>query len=697
MPRMEKTMVKPKHSKQTASRMIKDFKHELPLIIVVILLSIGSAVLSVLSPIYLQDILNEETMKSMFTIGSDLTLHIVWNTFLQKFGIVLGIYVVSAILGWLSQFLSASISADYAYEMRDKIQKKLDKLPLSYFDKTAYGDTLSIGTNDVDNISRNLQTIITQVFSGIALFVGSLIAMLVTNWQLAMVALASLPLTLIIVFLISKFSGKQFTNYRKELGVLNGKVEEDYAGYKIIKLFNKEKDIEASFDISNEAMRKADGSSQFLSGLIYPATFFIQNLAYVGISVVAGLVSNAATMIVFFIFLRLFNQPFQQLGQIASVIQSVLASGERIYELLDEEEELPDLPDSETDEETIKGNFKFDDVYFQYNDEKPLIENWTLDVKAGDTVAIVGPTGAGKTTIVNLIMRFYEINSVRTKDEILKTELKMMNQISSLLNLKSQKIEDLTYDDSLSIKENTEKAKLNIREYYLNCCKEADKSLLDDVSIQAKLNLIVNTIPNHLNNGSIVLDGKSTKDYTRNCLRGSVGMVLQDTWLFKGTIRENLLYGDQNATDEEILDACKQAHVKHFIDTLPGGLDYMLNEDGNNVSQGQRQLLTIARAIISKPKIMILDEATSSVDTRTEQQIQDALDNIMKNRTSFVIAHRLSTIKNAKLIIVMKKGHIVETGNHKELLAKNGFYAELYNSQFSGTNPMAQTSEKEDS
>lgn len=697
MPRMERTMVKPKHSKQTASRMIKDFKHELPLIIVVILLSIGSAVLSVLSPIYLQDILNEETMKAMFTIGTDSALHIVWSLFLKKFGIVLGVYVISALLGWLSQFLSASISADYAYEMRDKIQKKLDKLPLSYFDRTAYGDTLSIGTNDVDNISRNLQTIITQVFSGIALFLGSLIAMLITNWQLAMVALASLPLTLIIVFAISKFSGKQFTKYRKELGVLNGKVEEDYAGYKIIKLFNKEKDIEEAFDISNEEMRKADGSSQFLSGLIFPATFFIQNLAYVGIAVVAGLVSNAATMIVFFIFLRLFNQPFQQLGQIASVIQSVLASGERIYDLLDEEEELPDLKDSETDEETIKGNFKFDNVYFQYNDEKPLIENWTLDVKAGDTVAIVGPTGAGKTTIVNLIMRFYEINSVRTKDEILKVELKIMNEIASLLNLKPQKLEDLSYDDSLSIKENTEKAKLNIREYYLNCSKEADKSLLEDVSIQAKLNLIVNTIPNHLNNGSIVLDGKSTKDYTRNCLRGSVGMVLQDTWLFKGTIRENLLYGDQNATDEEIMNACKQAHVKHFIDTLPGGLDYMLNEDGNNVSQGQRQLLTIARAIISKPKIMILDEATSSVDTRTEQQIQDALDSIMKDRTSFVIAHRLSTIKNAKLIIVMKKGHIVETGNHKELLAKNGFYAELYNSQFSGTNPMAQTSEKEDS
>ncbi len=696
MPRMERVIVKPKNSKKTTLRMIKDFKHELPLIIVVILLSIGSAVLNVLSPIYLQKILSDDGMKAIFETTNS-TLHINWGIFCTKFGIVIGIYVASALLGWLSQFLSASISADYAYEMRDKIDRKLDKLPLSYFDRTAYGDTLSIGTNDVDNISRNLQTILTQIFSGIALFVGSLIAMLVTRWELAMVSVASLPLTLLIVFLISKFSGKQFTIYRKELGVLNGKVEEDYAGYKIIKLFNKEEDVKASFDISNEEMRKSDGKSQFLSGLIFPATFFVQNLAYVGISVVGGLISDAATMITFFIFLRLFNQPFQQLGQIASVIQSVLASGERIYDLLDEEEEKPDLEDSIIDEEKIKGNFKFDDIYFQYSDDKPLIENWTLDVKAGDTVAIVGPTGAGKTTIVNLIMRFYEINSVRTKEEILTEELRIMNKISELLNLKPQRLEDLTYDDSLSIKENTEKAKLNIREYYLKSIKEADKSLVEDVSTQAKLNLIVNTIPNHLNNGAIVLDGKSTKDYTRKCLRGSVGMVLQDTWLFKGTIRENLLYGDQNATDEEIMKACKEAHVAHFIDTLPGGLDYMLNEDGNNVSQGQRQLLTIARAIISKPKILILDEATSSVDTRTEQQIQDALDSIMKNRTSFVIAHRLSTIKNAKLIIVMKKGHIVETGNHAELLAKNGFYAELYNSQFSGTNPMAQTNEKEDS
>lgn len=687
---------KPKNVKQTTLRMIKDFKNELPLIIVVVILSIASAILSVLSPVFLKDILSTENMNKMFTLVGNV-VRIQWNIFYEKFGIVIGIYVLSALLQWLSQFLSASISAKYAYKMRDMVELKLDRLPLSYFDKNAYGDTLSIGTNDVDNISRNLQTIITQSFTGLALFIGSLVAMFVTNWQITMVAIASLPLTLLFVFFISKFSGKQFTNYRNELGVLNGKVEEDYAGYKIIKLFNKEEDIEKSFDISNEKMCKADGISQFLSGLIFPATFFIQNLAYVGISVVGGLISDAATMITFFLFLRLFNTPFQQLGQIASIIQSVLASGERIYALLDEKEEIPDKQNSIDDENQIKGNFKFDNVFFQYTNDKPLIENWSLNVNAGDTIAIVGPTGAGKTTIVNLIMRFYEITNVKTKADILNKELFIMNEISDLLKLKRMSHNDLKYDDTKSVIENTKLARTNIQNYYLNALKNADKSLVDDVSLQAKLNLIVNTIPNHLNNGDILLDGASISDYTRRCLRGSIGMVLQDTWLFKGSIRDNLLYGDQNATDEEIKKACEEAHIAHFIDTLPGGLDYQLNEDGNNVSQGQRQLLTIARAIISKPKILILDEATSSVDTRTEQQIQDALVHIMKNRTSFVIAHRLSTIKNAKLIIVMKKGHIVETGNHNELLAKNGFYAELYNSQFVGANPMAKGNEKEDS
>ena len=455
---------------------------------------------------------------------------------------------------------------------------------------------------------RELQTIIVQTCNSITLFVGTFIAMLVTKWQLALVAIVSLPFTILIVILVSKFSQKQFRIYRKELGDLNGQVEEDYAGYLIIKLFNKQQDSINEFEVTNAKMSNSDKISQFLSGLIFPTTNFINNLAYVGIAVVGGLLQDPGAMITFFIFLNMFSRPFQQIGQIVNIIQSVVASGERIYELLEEKEFEPDPVNAVDTDENILGKFEFNNVYFSYVPEKPLIQNFNLKINAGDTVAIVGPTGAGKTTLVNLIMRFYEINE-----------------------------------------------------------------------------------------GTIKLDGVDTKDYKRNILRGSIGMVLQDTWLFRGTIRENLLYGDENATFEDIKAACKQAHIDHFIETLPGKYDFVLNEDGTNISQGQRQLLTIARAIISKPKIMILDEATSSVDTRTEQQIQDALDNIMQNKTSFIIAHRLSTIKNAKLIIVMKKGNIVETGNHKELLARNGFYAELYNSQFIGNNLTENNSEVEES
>ena len=428
--------------------------------------------------------------------------------------------------------------------------------------------------------------------------------MIVINWQLALVALVSVPLSLAFVLVISKFSGKQFIRYRNDLGELNGQIEETYAGYKIIKLFNKEADVEERFNETNKKMEKSDQLSQYLSGLIFPTTFFVNNLCYVGIAVVAGIVADVATMVVFFMYLNSFTSPIQQIGQIFNIIQSVVASGERIYNLLDQQEEEPDKENSIRTEDNIIGSFDFENVSFSYTPDKPLIEGMNLHVNAGDMIAIVGPTGAGKTTLVNLIMRFYEING-----------------------------------------------------------------------------------------GTIKLDGISTKDFARNTLRGSIGMVLQDTWLFKGSIKENLLYGNQDATDEDIIKACKEAHIHHFIETLPGGYNYELTEDGSNISQGQRQLLTIARAIISEPKILILDEATSSVDTRTEQQIQDALDSIMKGRTSFVIAHRLSTIKNAKNIIVMKKGHIVETGNHKELLEKGGFYADLYNAQFSGLNPMNKNSE----
>ncbi len=595
---------KAKNFGKTFSRMIKDFKSQAVLMVFIIILAIGSAILSIITPSLLRDLLNSAQQDLIFidTITGSINIH--WDVFIYKFGVILGLYALAALFSWLSEFAAVSVSARYSYEIRNKLQEKIDRIPLSYFDRVPYGDTLSIGTNDVDNISRNLQSIITQTFRAVTLFFGALIAMLVINWQLALVALVSVPLSLAFVFVISKFSGKQFVRYRNNLGELNGQIEETYAGYKIIKLFNKEADVEERFNVTNKKMEKSDQLSQYLSGLIFPTTFFVNNLCYVGIAVVAGIVADVPTMVVFFMYLNSFTSPIQQIGQIFNIIQSVVASGERIYNLLDQKEEEPDKENSITTEDNIVGSFDFENVSFSYTPDKPLIENMNLHVNAGDMIAIVGPTGAGKTTLVNLIMRFYEING-----------------------------------------------------------------------------------------GTIKLDGISTKDFARNTLRGAIGMVLQDTWLFKGSIKENLLYGNQNATDEDIINACKEARIHHFIETLPGGYNYQLTEDGSNISQGQRQLLTIARAIISKPKILILDEATSSVDTRTEQQIQDALDSIMKGRTSFVIAHRLSTIKNAKNIIVMKKGHIVETGNHQELLAKGGFYADLYNAQFSGLNPMNKNSE----
>lgn len=618
MPPRQMTITKPKNFSKTLKKMLKDFKKEYVLLVIVIILSILSAVLSILSPLVLQNLLNSASLSdgssssALFEVLVNQDgmqyVQINWPFFFSRFGLMFGLYVLSAFLTFLAEFITVSISARFSYDMRERVKAKLDRLPLSYFDKVPYGDTLSIGTNDVDNISRNLQTIIVQTCNSITLFVGTFIAMLVTKWQLALVAIVSLPFTILIVILVSKFSQKQFRIYRKELGDLNGQVEEDYAGYLIIKLFNKQQDSINEFEVTNAKMSNSDKISQFLSGLIFPTTNFINNLAYVGIAVVGGLLQDPGAMITFFIFLNMFSRPFQQIGQIVNIIQSVVASGERIYELLEEKEFEPDPVNAIDTDENILGKFEFNNVYFSYVPEKPLIQNFNLKINAGDTVAIVGPTGAGKTTLVNLIMRFYEINE-----------------------------------------------------------------------------------------GTIKLDGVDTKDYKRNILRGSIGMVLQDTWLFRGTIRENLLYGDENATFEDIKAACKQAHIDHFIETLPGKYDFVLNEDGTNISQGQRQLLTIARAIISKPKIMILDEATSSVDTRTEQQIQDALDNIMQNKTSFIIAHRLSTIKNAKLIIVMKKGNIVETGNHKELLARNGFYAELYNSQFIGNNLTENNSEVEES
>lgn len=684
---------KPKEFKKTLNRMVKDFKDEKWLILLVAILAITSSVLAIIAPLYMGDFLNEALPTGsalspdnpLFYIDMDKNvLGIKWSYFWTEFGTLLAIYVASALLGWGCEFICVNVTTKYSYIFRDRIIKKLDKLPLSYFDRVPYGDTLSIGTNDVDNISRNLQSVITQLSGGAGLFIGALIAMFVYDWRLALIALCILPITLVIVFFVSKFSQKQFTAYRNELGILNGKVEEDYAGFHIIKLFNKQKDMEAEFNEVNNRMSKADGLSQFLSGFIFPCTIFINNVAYVAVAVVGGIIGEIGTMVAFFTLLNLFTRPFQQIGQIANVIQSILASGERIYSLLDEPEELPDKETAIQNSDEIEGEFDFNHVYFSYLQDKPLIEDFNLHVNKGDTVAIVGPTGAGKTTMVNLIMRFYDITNIANTEDLVKKGKAVIDKINTMYGVTGEFKVDIP--SNVDLKEQTSIVKEYILDYLKNAKATSTKELSED---EKKLDPNMEQIVlNIFNNGNIKLDGKTIFNYSRNALRGSIGMVLQDTWLFRGTIKENLLYGNQNATDEEIEAACKQAHIDHFINTLPGGYNFMLNEDGDNVSQGQRQLLTIARAIISKPKIMILDEATSSVDTRTEQQIQDALNNIMVGRTSFVIAHRLSTIKNAKLIIVMKKGHIIETGTHKELLAKNGFYAELYNSQFAGVNPM---------
>lgn len=587
---------------QTSKRLIAEFKPLLPQFISVAIIVVLGATLTILSPILIKNIISN--FMDFVTFGPTITVK--WDLLLTKFGIILGLYTVSAILSWIADWIVVKISGDYAKNLRHDVERKLNRLPLSFFDKQTYGEILSRATNDVDTISRSMQQIITQTVSGIALLIGVLIAMFFTSWQLALVVIATLPLSVFLTIFIAMRSQKEFVKYQTKLGRLNSHIEENYSGYKVIKLFNKEDESAEVFKNINVDLAKADRMSQFLSGIIFPMLRFVNNLGFVGVSVVGGLISSNApaealsNMVAFFMFINIFQQPFQQIGQISNIIQSTVAAAERIFAVLDEKEMTPDAPDAIKTEENVRGQVDFENVSFSYNPETPLIENMDLHVNPGDSIAIVGPTGAGKTTIVNLIMRFYEINS-----------------------------------------------------------------------------------------GSIKLDGVDITQYTRAALRGSVGMVLQDTWLFSGSIKDNIRYGREDATDEEIIEAATSAHAHHFISTLPGGYDFVLNEDGTNISQGQRQLITIARAILSRPKILILDEATSSVDTRTELAIQEAMARLMKNRTSFVIAHRLSTIKNAKTILVMNKGKIIETGNHQELLEKKGFYADLYNAQFSGTNPLA--------
>lgn len=517
---------------------------------------------------------------------------------------LLCLYAVSALLSFLQGFIMTGISQKMTYRMRKEISEKINRLPMKYFDKTTHGEVLSRVTNDVDTLSQSLNQSATQLITSVTTLIGVLVMMLSISPLMTVVALLILPISMIFVSTIVKHSQKFFKSQQEYLGHINGQVEEVYGGHNIVKAFNKEKDVIRTFDETNEILYQSAWKSQFLSGMMMPIMQFVGNLGYVGVSILGGYLAIRKTIEVgdiqsFIQYVRSFTQPIQQVAQVANMLQSTAAASERVFEFLGEEEE-DQVVEHPVSVEGLEGNVTFDHVQFGYNPDHVIIHDFSAEVHQGQKIAIVGPTGAGKTTMIKLLMRFYDVNK-----------------------------------------------------------------------------------------GAILVDGHNVRDFNRSELREMFGMVLQDTWLFNGTIEDNIRYGKLDATHEEVVAAAKAAHVHRFVQTLPNGYQMELNEEASNVSQGQKQLLTIARAILADPKILILDEATSSVDTRTEVQIQKAMDNLMKGRTSFVIAHRLSTIRDADLILVMKDGDIIEQGRHEELLAKGGFYAELYNSQFESASSCA--------
>ncbi|SHI92254.1 ATP-binding cassette, subfamily B [Dethiosulfatibacter aminovorans DSM 17477] len=511
--------------------------------------------------------------------------------------VLVGLYMAYSIFSYLTQYLMVGISQKTVYNLREEVSRKLEKLPLKYYDSNTHGEILSRVTNDIDNISNTLQQSLNQILTSLVSLVGIIVMMLTISTMLTLVTLVTLPLSMLITRQVAKRSQKYFKEQQKVLGNLNGHIEEMYTGHKIVKAFNYEKDSEIKFDGLNERLCEVGIRAQFISGIIMPLMIFVGNIGYVIVCAAGSFLVTRNMMTLggiqaFIQYSRQFSHPIVQIANIANIIQSTIASAERVFEILDEEEEVEEN-NSEIDARSVSGGVSFESISFSYKKDSELIKNLNIDVKPGQTVAIVGPTGAGKTTLVNLLMRFYEIDG-----------------------------------------------------------------------------------------GNIRIDGRDITDYTRGSLRSVFGMVLQDTWLFKGTIRDNIAYGRLDATDEDIVEAAQAANADHFIRTLPLGYDTVLNEEADNISQGQKQLITIARAILADPQILILDEATSSVDTRTEKCIQKATEKLMEGRTNFVIAHRLSTIIDSDIILVMNDGDIIEKGSHKELIEKGGFYADLYNSQF---------------
>ena len=587
---------KPKDFKKTTKKLVGNYlsKYKLALIIVFIF-AIGSTIFTIVGPKILGNATTEifNGIVSKLSGGTGIDFEKIGNILIT----IIILYAISAIFSAIQGFLMTNVSQKLTYKIRNDIIIKINKLPMKYFDKKTNGEVLSIITNDVDTLSMNLNQSITQIITSICTIVGILIMMFSISWEMTLISLIILPISAIFIKIVVGKSQKYFQKQQEYLARVNGQVEEIYGGLNIVKAFNGEEKAIKNFEKSNRELYSSGWRSQFLSGLMHPIMNFISNIGYVGVAVAGGYLAINGRITVgniqsFIQYNKQFTQPINQIAQISAMLQSMVAAAERIFEFLEEEEEI-ETNTKNIDTNKLQGNIEFKNVKFGYDEGTTIINDFNCKVKEGQKIAIVGPTGAGKTTIVKLLMRFYDVNS-----------------------------------------------------------------------------------------GEIIVDGHNIKDFERGELRRMFGMVLQDTWLFGGTVEENIKYSKEDATEDEIINSAKAAHVHHFIKTLPNGYHSLINEESSNISAGQKQLLTIARVILENPKILILDEATSSIDTMTEIQIQSAMDNLMKGRTSFIIAHRLSTIKNADLILVMNHGNIVEQGTHEQLLEQKGFYSELYNSQF---------------
>ena len=586
---------KAKDFKGTISKLVRYSRKYLPAVIVVMVIAVFSTVFNVVCPKVLgkaTTALSEGIMRKINGIGG------IDFTYIGKILLFcLGLYLLSVLFNFTQGIIMTGVTQKLCYKMRKDVSEKINRMPLKYFESRTYGEVLSRITNDIDTMGNGLNQSITQLITSVSTVIGVFIMMLTISPLMTMIAIIILPISVALMGIIIKKSQRFFKQQQEYVGHINGQVEEVYGGHTVIKAFNKEETTLKEFHETNEVLYKSAWKAQFFSGLMQPVMMFVGNLGYVGVAISGAALAIRGTITIgviqaFIQYVKNFTQPIQQVAQVTNMMQQMAAAAERVFELLEEEEEVQ-VVEHPASVEDIKGEVDFRHVKFGYDPEKIIIHDFSVHVDPGKQVAIVGPTGAGKTTMVKLLMRFYDVNE-----------------------------------------------------------------------------------------GAILLDGHNVKEYNRRELRDALGMVLQETWLFKGTIMENIRYGRLDATDEEVIAAAKAAHAHRFISALPGGYQMELNEEVTNISQGQKQLLTIARAILANNPVLILDEATSSVDTRTEHSIQRAMDNLMKGRTSFVIAHRLSTIKNADIILVMKDGDIIEQGNHEELMAQNGFYAELYNSQF---------------